>query len=77
MCNCKATEIILAIVILVFAIWPTQIISAVASRWVVIVATVLLLIHAFGCNDVSIRGVVVKPVKRRVVGKTKKKKRRR
>ena len=49
-CNCKMTDSILGIVILVFAIWPTQIFSAMVSKWIIIVAAILLLIHAYKCN---------------------------
>ena len=47
MCNCRWSEAILSIVILVFALWPTQIFSANTSMWIVVVAAAVLLIHAF------------------------------
>ena len=53
-CNCKMTDSILGIVILVFAIWPTQIFSAMVSKWIIIVAAILLLIHAYKCNTCAV-----------------------
>lgn len=57
-CNCRWTEFILALVVLVFVIWPTQIFSATVSWWLVLVAAVLLLIHSIfhhrcGCEMCS------------------------
>jgi len=37
--------LILAIVIIVFALWETA-----ASKWILVVAGVLLLLHAIGCK---------------------------
>jgi hypothetical protein len=46
-CNCKWTEIVLAIVILVFTFWEV----AAVSQWVVAVAAILLLLHALMCKN--------------------------
>ena len=46
-CNCKWCQLVLAVVILVFAIWP-GIVSW--SNWVIIVAAVLLIVHSLSCN---------------------------
>ncbi len=43
----KWCELIVAIVILVFSLWPTQIFSPMISMWIVVIAAVLLLIHSF------------------------------
>ena len=48
--NCGWIQTGLAALILVFVIWPTQILSATYSKWVVIIAAVLLLIHAVTCK---------------------------
>ncbi|MEK6895555.1 MAG: hypothetical protein AABX48_03465 [Nanoarchaeota archaeon] len=40
-------EFIISIIILIFAIWPTQIVSATSSMWIVVIAAALLLIHSF------------------------------
>ena len=48
--NCGWIQTVLAVLILVFAIWPTQIFSATVSTWIVIVSAVLLLIHAVICK---------------------------
>jgi hypothetical protein len=45
-CNCKWCETVLAIVIIVFAFWET-----VASQWIVVIAAILLLIHAWSCKN--------------------------
>jgi phosphatidylglycerophosphate synthase len=45
-CNCKWTETILALVIIVFAFWEVT-----YSMWIIIIAAVLLLIHAFRCKN--------------------------
>jgi hypothetical protein len=49
-CNCKWMEIIISVVILVFAIWP-ELIPGLQGSWVVIVAAALLLIHALMCKN--------------------------
>ena len=49
-CNCKWVETVLGLVILVVTIWP-GILGAGATRWVVIVAAALLLIHAWKCQN--------------------------
>ncbi|MBI3333894.1 hypothetical protein HYZ97_00190 [Candidatus Pacearchaeota archaeon] len=46
-CNCQVTEVILAIVIIVFALWS----SLAWGKWVVVIAAALLLIHALKCNN--------------------------
>ena len=46
-CKCVHGIALPSIVILVFAIWPTQIVSAVVSRWIVIIAAVLILLGTF------------------------------
>ncbi len=48
MCNCKWTEIILGIVILVFAFWQTD-----ASQWIVAIAAALVVIHALACRNLA------------------------
>lgn len=60
MCNCRWTEFVLAIIILVFTIWPTQIFPSMASMWIVIVAAALLLLHSIfhhRCNCATCRPV--------------------
>ena len=44
--NCKTTEVILALIIIIFSFMSWS-----SSKWVIIVAAVLLLIHAFSCKD--------------------------
>ena len=52
-CNCKWYELVLAVIILVFVIWPTQILSATVSWWLIVIAAVLLIIHSLFCNKCS------------------------
>jgi len=42
-------QFVLGIVILVAALWP-DIIGANASKWAIVVAAILLLIHSLGCK---------------------------
>lgn len=45
-CKCNVVEILLGIAIIVFALWETA-----ASQWIVIVAAVLLILHALACKS--------------------------
>jgi len=65
-CNCKVTDSVLAIVILVFAIWPTLVFPAMVSKGIIIVAAVLLLIYAHKCNACAV------PMDKKVSKKKKK-----
>lgn len=47
MCNCKWNEIIIALVILVMTLFVT----ASWGQWIVIVAAIALLLHAFMCKN--------------------------
>lgn len=49
-CNCKWFETVLAVVIFVFAVWP-ELVGMVASKWIIAIAAVLLLIHAWSCRN--------------------------
>lgn len=44
-CNCKVTEIIIGILILVFTWWTTD-----YSGWIVTILAVILIIHALTCK---------------------------
>ncbi|MCH7567971.1 MAG: hypothetical protein IIA87_00985 [Nanoarchaeota archaeon] len=48
-CNCKWCTSIMAIVILVFLFWQT-----VASTWIIAIAAILLLVHAWVCKNCGI-----------------------
>lgn len=39
-CNCSISNIILGVIILIFALWQN-----VASMWVIVIASILLIIH--------------------------------
>jgi glucose dehydrogenase len=45
-CNCKMVEMVLAIVIIVFALWETG-----ASQWIILIAAILLLLHSWMCKS--------------------------
>ena len=45
-CKCNWVESVLAIVIIIFAFT-----SSVASKWIVVIAAVLLLLHALVCKS--------------------------
>ena len=53
-------EAILAIIILVFALWQT-----VYSDWIVIIAAIILLIHSFTCKKCFVKPAPTKTAKRR------------
>ena len=46
-CNCKWTEVVLAIIVIVFSV----LVSTSWSKWIVFIAAVVLLFHAFGCKN--------------------------
>lgn len=48
-CNCKWTEIIIAIIIFVTAMWPNFFGSA--SRWITVIAAIALFLHAILCKN--------------------------
>lgn len=51
MCNCKWTEAIIGIVIFVMALWP-NLLGASVSKWITVIAAVILLVHAFMCKSI-------------------------
>ncbi len=51
MCNCKMTEAIIAILVIVFALWVTP-----WSQWIVVIAAAVLLIHSFACKSCGMGG---------------------
>ena len=74
MCNYKATEIVLGLVILVFALWQIT-----YSKWIIVIASVLLVLHGLMCRNLS-SGMPMKtkkPVAKKKVAKKKAKKRKR
>ncbi len=44
--NCKWIEILLAAIIIVFSFWEQS-----YSMWIIVIAAILLLAHAFMCNS--------------------------
>ena len=63
-CNCRSTETVLGIVILIVIFWPA-LLGAIASKWIVIVAAVLLVLHAWSCKNCGIHMSEEIPKKRR------------
>lgn len=55
-------DIVLGLIILIVTIWPT-ILGATASRWVVIVAAALIVLHGFFCSRCRMHGEM--PARRR------------
>jgi len=45
MCNYKACQFVLPLVILVFAFWETT-----WSKWIIVVAAALILLYSLGCK---------------------------
>ena len=61
---CKSwCEAILAVVIIVFALWPNWI-GPMASQWIVVIAGIVLLIHSFTCKK-CFGGMSASPGRRR------------
>ncbi len=60
MCNCKATEIVVALVILAasFIVIPY-------AQWVIVVAAAVLLIHGLRCKDIACCKTDAKPKAKR------------
>jgi len=56
-CNCKHVEIVLGIIIIVFAWWQTG-----ASQLIITIAAALLILHALKCTNC---GVNVSSTKRK------------
>jgi len=46
-CNCKVTEVIIAIVVILFTLWS----PAEWTMWLVVIAGAALLFHAFSCKN--------------------------
>ena len=59
-CNCKVTEGILAVLILVFTFWAT-----VASKWIIVIAAIVLLLHSLMCKNCGACEMDKKPAKRK------------
>jgi hypothetical protein len=45
MCKCKWFGVILALIVIVFTLWT----SVAWTKWLVVIAGLLMLFHAFGC----------------------------
>ncbi|MEK6889059.1 MAG: hypothetical protein AABW80_03035 [Nanoarchaeota archaeon] len=62
-CNCKVTEAVIAIVIIVFALWS----GLSWAKWIVVIAAVLLLIHSCACKScaTSMNGMASSKKKRK------------
>ena len=48
--SCRWSELLLAIVIIVFTQWNTAFFSAAISKWIVIVAAAVLVVHSLLCH---------------------------
>jgi hypothetical protein len=52
-CNCKHCNTILAIVILVFSFWSVAWTNWLTSKWIIVAAAVLILLHGIKCSHCS------------------------
>lgn len=77
-CKCKYCNAILAIVILVFSFWSVNWTSWLTSRWIIVAAAVLILLHDMKCGHCSDGQCEVKavPMKKKAKKAVKKKKKR-
>lgn len=80
MCQGKLLEKLLVLAILVWTIWPDLL--GISSYWLIIVASVLVLIHMFGCRNCcgktsSVKAKLVRARPKRRVAKKKANKRKR
>jgi hypothetical protein len=41
-CNCSIGDIVLSVIILIFALWP----EFIYSQWIIVISAVLIIIHA-------------------------------
>jgi len=73
-CNCRWTEAVIAIVVIIAAAWP-EFLGRGVSSWVVIIAAVILLIHALKCKNCA--NCINEKMPVRKTAKIKSKKRRR
>jgi len=62
-CNCKWTESILGLAIFVVTLWPS-LLNAMLNKWIVILAAVLLVMHAWGCHNCACMKEMPKKKKR-------------
>jgi hypothetical protein len=69
-CNCRVFEIIVAIVVLVFAFWQTA-----YSKWILVIAAIALILHALICKNCA-GCMPEKDMKMHSMKKSSKKKRR-
>lgn len=66
-CKCYWLESVVAIVVFVLALWP-GILGAMASKWILVIAAVVLFLHAWGCKrckNCDMSGIEMKSTKKR------------
>ena len=44
--NCKWLEVVLALIVIVFAVWQSM-----YSQWVIVIAAAIILLHALMCKS--------------------------
>ena len=49
-CNCKWCEAVIAVIIFLMAMWP-QWFGANVSKWIVVIAAVVLFVHSWMCKS--------------------------
>jgi predicted Na+-dependent transporter len=70
-CNCKYCNTILAIVILVFSFWSVAWTNWLTSKWIIVAAAVLILLHGIKCNHCGDRCGTKMPAKKKAKKKKK------
>ena len=75
-CKCRYCNAIFAIVILVFSFWQVAWTNWLTSKWIIVVAAVLILLHDLKCGYCSDGSCDVKavPMKKKAKKTVKKKK---
>jgi len=64
MIGCNKAQVILAIVVLILALWP-NLIGAVASKWVIVVAAILIVVSACKTPCVEMPAAPVRKARRK------------
>lgn len=75
-CKCKHCNAILAIVILIFSFWMVSWTSWLTSKWIIVAAAVLILLHGLKCGHCGDESCDMKkaPMKKKAKKTVKRKK---
>lgn len=70
-CKCKCCTTVLAIVILIFSFWSVAWARWLTSKWIIVAAAVLILLHEIGCNKYRGRCMTKMPARKKSSAKRK------